>query len=208
MTNKEWLDYLAHNAPDELAAWFDAEHVENKERALDGDTAAQDGDSREQLEADIKKYRWEHSETSGRVTEWLDRQAAITAEETSDAWEEYRDATHREIAELTAERDKLQEQLHIGWEYECKFQAERDELQAKVDELTAERDEMKGQMFTLKSECDDLENERDNLKEHSRTIEYRCKKAETDCEIYRKKFDKCLDYADAIHALMDDEGMA
>lgn len=40
MTNKEWLDYLAHNAPDELAAWFDAEHVETKERALDGDTAA------------------------------------------------------------------------------------------------------------------------------------------------------------------------
>ena len=40
MTNKEWLDYLAHNAPDELAAWFDAEHVETEERALDGDTAA------------------------------------------------------------------------------------------------------------------------------------------------------------------------
>ena len=40
MTNKEWLDYLAHNAPDELSAWFDAEHVETEERALDGDTAA------------------------------------------------------------------------------------------------------------------------------------------------------------------------
>lgn len=40
MTNGEWLDYLAHNAPDELAAWFDAEHVETEERALDGDTAA------------------------------------------------------------------------------------------------------------------------------------------------------------------------
>ena len=40
MTNKEWLDYLAQNAPDELAAWFDAEHVETEERALDGDTAA------------------------------------------------------------------------------------------------------------------------------------------------------------------------
>ena len=40
MTNKEWLDYLAHNAPDELADWFDAEHVEHQERALDGDTAA------------------------------------------------------------------------------------------------------------------------------------------------------------------------
>ena len=40
MTNKEWLDYLAHNAPDELSAWFDAEHVETEERALDGGTAA------------------------------------------------------------------------------------------------------------------------------------------------------------------------
>lgn len=40
MTNKEWLDYLAHNAPDELADWFDAEHVETEERALDGETAA------------------------------------------------------------------------------------------------------------------------------------------------------------------------
>lgn len=27
-------------------------------------------------------------------------------------------------------------------------------------------------------------------------------------ERYRDKFSKCLDYADAIHALMDDEGMA
>lgn len=27
-------------------------------------------------------------------------------------------------------------------------------------------------------------------------------------ERYREKFGKCLDYADAIHALMDDEGMA
>lgn len=39
-TNREWLDYLAQNAPDELAAWFDAEHVETEEWALDGDTAA------------------------------------------------------------------------------------------------------------------------------------------------------------------------
>ena len=55
-------------------------------------------------------------------------------------------------AELTAERDKLQEQLPIGWVCECRLQAERDH--------------------------------------------------------YRSKFGKCLDYADAIHALMDDEGMA
>lgn len=93
MTNGEWLDYLAHNAPDELAAWFDAEHVETEERALDGDTAA---------------------------------------------------------------------------------------LNARIAELTAERDNWKAN----------------------------CKDWKKDCERYREKFGKCLDYADAIHALMDDEGMA
>ena len=42
MTNKEWLDYLAHNAPDELAAWFDSEHAETANATVDGDTAALD----------------------------------------------------------------------------------------------------------------------------------------------------------------------
>jgi len=36
----------------------------------------------------------------------------------------------------------------------------------------------------------------------------RLERCEKDCEAYRRKFGKCLDYADAIHALMDDEGMA
>ena len=228
MTNKEWLDYLAHNAPDELAAWFDAEHVETEERALDGDTAATEAkiaypmhhgykgvkadrvifdelhdepDSREKLEAEASELVAEYA-ASGDVCDalyhgmlgLLDRQAAITAEETSGAWEEYRDATQREIAELqaqlyelTTECDKLQElNEYNALQYELASE-DADRLQAQVYKLTAERD---------------------NWKEHSRTIEYRCKKAETDCEIYRKKFGKCLDYADAIHALMDDEGMA
>ena len=112
MTNKEWLDYLAHNAPDELAAWFDAEHVETEERALDGDTDA------------------------------LERKSA-------DLIHEYYKPM---VSELQAQVDELQEKLRIGGECECKLQAER--------------------------------------------------------ERYREKFGKCLDYADAIHALMDDEGMA
>ena len=128
MTNKEWLDYLANNAPDELAAWFDAEHVETEERALDGDTAA-----------------------------------------------------------LNAKLAALEKKLRISWEYECKFQAERDELQAQVDTLKVECDD-------LTSACDDLENE--------------LHKAKAERERYREKFGKCIDYADAIHALMDDEGMA
>ena len=61
MTNKEWLDYLAQNAPDELAAWFDAERTESPtsetmqhigqvientiKRGVYGDTDAQNADS-------------------------------------------------------------------------------------------------------------------------------------------------------------------
>ncbi len=127
-TNGEWLDYLAHNVPDELAAWFDAEHVETKERALDGDTAA-----------------------------------------------------------LNAKIAELERKLRISWEYECKFQDERDVLQEQVDELTAERDEWKSCWEKCKAQSDVILAER---------------------ERYRSKFGKCLDYADAIHALMDDEGMA
>ena len=101
---------------------------------------------------------------------------------------EHQDGTlDGDTAALNAKIAELERKLRISWEYECKFQDERDALQEQVDELTAERD---------------------NWKEHSRTIEHRCKKAETDCEIYRNKFGKCLDYADAIHALMDDEGIA
>lgn len=167
-TNREWL-YSLDVA--DLADWFDAEHVETEERALDGDTAAQDGDSRELLEADVRKIAEAYNMDTQRhgterfahelyysIIHLLDRQAAIT-----------------------------ERKLDAEFEAACNSCATKIDLREEVDELTAERD---------------------NWKEHSRTIEYRCKKAETDCEIYRKKFGKCLDYADAIHALMDDEGMA
>ena len=138
-TNREWL-YSLDVA--DLAAWFDAEHVETEERALDGDTAA----------------------------------------------------LNAKIAELTAERDTLQGALDIAVQNESKLEAERDEL--------------KGQVFTLKGECEDLENERDKLQEQLR-IGWECEcRLQAERELYRSKFGKCLDYADAIHALMDDEGMA
>ena len=175
MTNKEWLDYLAHNVPDELAAWFDAEHVETEEQALDGDTEPESEDSRERLEAEIESYSAfdiMDTITLDMVIGWINRQAAITAEETSNAWEEYRDATQREITELQA------------------------------------------QLYELTADCDMLENERDNLeakceewKKHAMAIENAYHEASRWRDEYREKFGKCIDYADAIHALMD-EGMA
>lgn len=177
MTNKEWLDYLAHNAPDELAAWFDAEHVEHQEQALDGDTDAQNADSRELILTDLEKKTREWHDYDGnfmriysgvayaQMKELLDRQAAITERKC----------------------------LKPNWDY-C-------ETCETLEKLTAERDELKGQVFTLKVECDDLTSACDDL-------ENELHKAKAERERYRSKFGKCLDYADAIHALMDDEGMA
>ena len=162
MTNKEWLDYLAHNAPDELAAWFDAEHVETEERAygkggLVGgsfidipeqgevvmpleswrdhlDTESESEDSRERLEADVRNF----AEKSG----WL-----------------YPMAGTRIVLEWLDRQAAITERecRKPNWDY-C-------ETCETLAELTAER------------------------------------------EAYREKFGKCIDYADAIHALMD-EGLA
>ena len=34
VTNREYLDYLAHEAPDQLTAWFESEHVDATEMLL------------------------------------------------------------------------------------------------------------------------------------------------------------------------------
>lgn len=60
-------------------------------------------DSREKLEADIRKYRNEHCETSGRVAEWLDRQAAITEAEQREWWGGVVAEVQAKVDELTAE---------------------------------------------------------------------------------------------------------
>lgn len=112
MNNREWL-YSLDVA--DLADWFDAEHVD---ATCDKTARIVTHDSREKLEADVREWidiATYKAFTPERMLEvmshWLDRQAAITAEETSGAWEEYRDATQREIAELTAERDALADDL-------------------------------------------------------------------------------------------------
>ena len=191
MTNRDWLFSLPL---DDQVAWMNAEHQDG---TLDGDTAAlnakiaypmhhgykgvkadmvifdelhDEHDSREKLEVEASELVADYA-ASGEVCdpmyngiiELLDRQAAITEEKTRykwvtasaeeiAAWRSKAEKLKEQVYELTAERDKLQEQLLIGWECECRLQAER--------------------------------------------------------ERYREKFGKCLDYADAIHALMDDEGLA
>lgn len=94
----------------------------------------------------------------------------------------------RYIDELTAELEKATNNLNsANKDFEnarAELTAERDELKT---ELIDERGELNRQINTMRDVIREFRNERDN---------------------YRSKFGKCLDYADAIHALMDDEGMA
>lgn len=122
MNNYQWL--LQMDGADRKA-WFDAEHVETKERALDGDT-----DALERKSADLihEYYKPMVSELQAQVDEQKER-----ADYNSHGWAK----------------------ANIGW---AEANAEAEKWRMKCDE-------------------------------------------------YRSKFGKALDYADAIHALMD-EGMA
>lgn len=121
MTNKEWLEYLANNAPDELAAWFDSEHVETANGTLDGDT---------------------------------------------------------------------------------------DALEAKCEKLYDELDAAYAKNRALRQHIAQMQNGRNEWHVKAVRLEKQLEVTNKRCEEYREKFGKCLDYADAIHALMDDEGMA
>lgn len=87
MNNKEWLERLAHDAPDELAAWFDAEHAEpndgNGPESVVRADSVDANDSREKLEDDVGFIVKEGFVTYKSIIGWLDRQAAITANETN-----------------------------------------------------------------------------------------------------------------------------
>lgn len=174
-TNKEWLYSLQ---PDELAAWFDAQHVEGVEIQGEPDEIA---DSREKLEADaiqlaqniwhqgqnyangvreIRHIAWQERD----IIELLDRQAAITERELCKQcdWPSLAAQPDLElqerIAELTAQVDELQTRLEAQInETACQsadYVAEQRlaiELQAQVDELQAERDNLARDL----AECDE-----------------------------------------------------
>ena len=121
-TNREWL-YSLDVA--DLADWFDAEHVETKERALDGDTEPENEDSRERLEAEIESYSafdMMDTITLDMVIGWLDRQAAIT---------------EREYGERMASEAMCSNVCAVV----CEQRGRIAELQAQVYELTAEREQ-------------------------------------------------------------------
>ena len=108
-------------------------------------------------------------------------------------------AIGRYIDELTAERDNLKannQPLHtLAGEQAAKI----DELQSALDDICANLSIIAtGEPSVIA----------DIAIETIDALIDECNTANRQCNEYRKKFGKCLDYADAIHALMDDEGLA
>ena len=66
---------------------------------------------------------WLYNLDVADLADWFDAEHMETPNGTLDGDTA---ALNAKIAELTAERDKLQEQLRIGWECECRLQAERE----------------------------------------------------------------------------------
>lgn len=164
MNNYQWLLQMDGA---ERKAWFDAEHVETEERALDGDTEPENEDSRERLEAEIDEWAAVMNLEGYQldmIHGWLNRRAKIMERKMVEMNQRYFDCVEQEkkIAELQAKVDEL---TQVAESKRLSF-ADRIRFVNEIDELKAERGR------------------------------------------YREKFGKCLDYADAIHALMDDEGMA
>ncbi len=137
MNNYQWL--LQMDGTDRKA-WFDAEHVEHQERALDGDTDAQNEDSRELILTDLEKKTREWRDYDGnymriysdvayaQMKELLDRQAAITEREVLS----HPDERDEQIAEMTAERDVLKGQMDTMRDVAREFRNERDLYRSKL----------------------------------------------------------------------------
>lgn len=222
-TNRDWLFSLPL---EEQYAWMNAEHTESPTsetmqhigqviddtvmRGVYGDTEPQDADSRDKIEADVRKIAEAYNMDTQRhgterfeyelyysIIHLLNRQRAIDDSICDECSSDYYDMQeeHDQMVDGVARIMRLKQpytfdpgeplkNIEIIGRYIDELAAERDKLK---DELIDERGELNRQINTMRDVIRDYRNERDR---------------------YRSKFGKCLDYADAIHALMDDEGMA
>lgn len=143
----------------------------------------------------------------------LDRQAEITREEADAGCNKCFTERHKRERELGEAIDGLTEQVD-------KLTVERDNLKANNQQLHTLAGEQAAKIDELQSALDDIcanlsiiaTGEPSVIADIAiETIDAlidECNTANRQCNEYRKKFGKCLDYADAIHALMDDEGLA
>ena len=230
-TNQEWLHKLANESPDELKAWFDAEHNDNlaAEKVVSGDAAhSNDGnahlkasedlsdgftDSREQLEADVREWVDDIGWLSDKETQvadfiaWLDRQAVIT---------------EREHPGLTISDDESLINWH-GKNYLLQSRVlnaerERDEFSLKLKhEMELNRDnrnaldleriaELQAEINRLQRRNDELRTSYDKLKRERDNLADDLLACNREREQLRKHLGIALDHAHDICSLVDIDG--
>lgn len=226
MNNYQWLLQMDGA---ERKAWFDAEHVEHQERALDGNTEPESSNTDAVSERYATAFRWldrldygkggvigcslcdtpEQGEVVMPLESW--REYLGTESENEDSREKL-ETDVRRIADaynMDTQRhgtERFAHELYYSIIHLLDRQRAIDD--SICDDCSSDFYKLQEAYDALKEEVDRLTAERDKLQEQLR-IGWECEcRLQTERERYREKFGKCLDYADAIHALMDDEGMA
>ena len=155
-TNREYLDQLASESPDKLKAWFDAEHVDSHSKSHSktesnlteqSKSLSDDADSREKLEADVRKIlhgaymlAWMHGNENRRGSSFeklhvefynlLDRQAEITERQ----YEERVAAIEQQVDRLKRENMNLAHDLGECMEMNDRLSDERELHRSKLGE--------------------------------------------------------------------------
>lgn len=208
-TNQEWLHKLANESPDELKAWFDAEHNDNlaAEKVVSGDAAhSNDGnahlkasedlsdgftDSREKLEADALDYLSE-VELYG-ATRIINKPMGETEFVHSDIHE----WAKKHIIELLDCQAKITERQYE--ERVANIERQIGAIKAANDDYRDEVDRLQRRNDELRTSYDKLKRERDNLAADLLT----CNRER---EQLRKHLGIALDHAHDICSLVDIDG--
>ena len=210
-TNQEWLHKLANESPDELKAWFDAEHNDNlaAEKVVSCDAAhSNDGNAHLKASEDLSDaFSDSRAQLESLMLEKLELQQQV------DELQNQVMEKHYELKDANAANKRQSEKI----EGVCKL---NDELQRKVDELTdsyeassraleiltLDKAKLATQVDKLQSYVDDatadyakLVKERDNLAADLLT----CNRER---EQLRKHLGIALDHAHDICSLVDIDG--
>jgi len=178
-------------------------------------------DTREMLEADVSawianemgvlaKYGIEDAVLQQAVFEWLDRQAAITQDETIHDYNIAARESGRilcdEIAELQADRDELQRQLGTMRDVTREFRDERDKWKAKAKT-------QRNNFYQATEAIKQWQRKYENLKATSCSAEAPSDESELACELgkalaerdmYRDKLGRVIDAAHEIVRMVDE----
>lgn len=136
----------------------------------------------------------------GELTAWLNAEHAETANGTLDGDTA---ALEAKIDELTAERDKLQEQLLVGWECERRLQAERDYWKEQVHKILACAPGSFAQGVMFYPRPDNLIEPSSLVTDEIHSLRDFLAESEKERELYRTRLSAAIDNAARTMELMD-----